>query len=88
MNFFSQRDEYYLIDQFNYWFLMRCMKTPAILKRQRFKDSESNETKSSRSKCQHLNKRDNEKRNVFNKDKDEIKGARYIPPLFIPLLLP
>ena len=67
------------------------MKILAMLKRQRFEDNKSDETKQRRSKHQHLhncdneegNGLDNEERNGLDKDEGEIKGYKYIPPPFI-----
>ena len=86
MSFSSQRDVHYFVDQFHYWLLIRCIKTPALLKRQQFEESGSDETESKGSKCQHLDERDNKERNSLDKDEGEIEGARYVPPPFIPLL--
>ena len=83
MSFYSQRDKRYLIDQFHYWLLIRYMKTLAMLKSQQFKDSESDETESKGSKCQHLDEYDNEEENGLDKDKSEIESARYISLSFI-----
>ena len=71
------------------------MKIPAMLKRQRFRDSGSDKTEPRGSKYQrfdeHNNKEgnglDNEERNGLDKDKGEIKGSRYVLPPFIPLPL-
>ena len=65
--------------------LIRCIKTPALLKRQRFEESGSDKTKLKRSKCQRLDERDNEKGNSLDKDESEIEGARYVLPPFVPL---
>ena len=87
MSFSSQRDVRYLIDQFHYWLLIRCIKTPALLKRQRFEESGSDETEPKESKHQRLDEHDDEEGNNLDKDEGEIEGARYILPPFIPLLL-
>ena len=44
MSFSSQRAVFYLIDQFNNWLLIVCIKTPVLLKHQQFYDSESKKT--------------------------------------------
>ena len=84
MSISSQRDVRYLVDQFHYWLLIRCMKTPALLKRQRFEESGSDETEPKGSKRQRLDERDNEEGNSLDEDEGEIEGARYVPP---PLVL-
>ena len=94
MSFSSQRDVHYFIDQFHYWLLIRCIKTPVTLKHQQFEESGSDETEPRESKRQHLDERDNEKRNGLNdkkknslkEDEGEIEGGRYILPPFV--LLP
>lgn len=58
---------------------------PALLKRQQFEESGNNKTESKKSKRQRLNERDNEERNSLDKDKGEIKGAKYVLPPFVPL---
>ena len=63
------------------------MKIPALLKRQQYKDSRSDETKLKGSKRQRLDERDNEEGNGLDKHKNEIKGARYILSPFVPLFL-
>lgn len=60
MSFFDKRAIYYLIDQFHYFLLIKYIKTPAMLKHQQFKDSESNKIGSSILKCQQLDLHDNE----------------------------
>ena len=61
------------------------MKTPVLLKRQRFKESRSDETKPKGPKRQRLDERDNEEGNSLDEDEGEIKGAKYVPPPFVPL---
>ena len=61
------------------------MNTPAMLKRQQFEKSGSDEMEPKRSKRQRFDERDNEEGNSLDEDKDEIEGARYIPPPFLPL---
>lgn len=85
MSFSSQRDVRYLVDQFHYWLLIRCMKTPALLKRQRFEESGSDETEPKGLKRQRLDERDDEEGNSLDEDEGEIEGARYVPPPFVPL---
>ena len=87
MSFSSQRDVHYLVDQFHYWLLIRYMKLPAMLKRQRFEDSGSDKTEPRGSKCQGLDQYDDEKgnslddeeENGLNKDGCEIENGRYVP---------
>ena len=88
MSFSNQRDVRYLVDQFYYWLLIRCIKTSAMLKRQRFEDSRSDKMEPKGSKRQRLDKRDNKERNGLDGDEGKIMDVRYIPPLFIPLLFP
>ena len=85
MSFSSQRDVHYLVNQFYYWLLIRCMKTQALLKRQRFKKTESDETEPKGSKRQHLDERNDKEGNSLDKDEGEIKGARYVLSPFVPL---
>ena len=87
MSFSRQKDVRYLVNQFHYWLLIGCMNTPAMLKRQRFKDSESDKTEPKRLKRECLDERDNKKGNSLDKDKGEMEDARYVPSPFI-LLLP
>ena len=87
MSFSSQRDVRYLVDQFHYWLLIRCMKTPALLKRQRFEESGSDETEPKRLKRQRLDERDDEEGNSLDEDEGEIEGARYVLFPFVLLLL-
>lgn len=61
------------------------MKTPALLKRQRFEESGSDETEPKGSKRQRLDERDDEEGNSLDEDEGEIEGARYVPPPFVPL---
>ena len=64
------------------------MKTPAMLKRQHFKDSRSDKTKPRGAKCQRLDERDNEEKNGLDEYEGEIKGTKYVALLFIPLFFP
>ena len=67
----------------------------AGLKRQRFGDSESDETEPRGSNYQRLDEHDNKEENSLDnkegngldKDENEMEGGRYIPPLFDPLPL-
>ena len=69
------------------------MKTLAVLKRQQFGDSGSDETELRRSKRQRLDERDNkeennldnEEGNGLDEDECEIESGRYVPPPFVPL---
>ena len=61
------------------------MKTPELLKRQRFKESGSDETEPKESKRQRLYECDNEESNSLDKDEGEIEFARYVSLPFIPL---
>ena len=88
MSLSSQKAIYYLVDQFNYYLLIRCIKTSAVLKRQQLKDSESDKTESSVSKCQWLDMHDNEEWQSLDEYESEDKGKRYIFLPFIALLLP
>lgn len=45
MNFFSESEIYYLVDQFHYCLLIGCINISAVLKRQQFKNSESDKIK-------------------------------------------
>ena len=59
------------------------MKTLAVLKYQRFDDSETDKTEPKRSKRQRFDKSDNKEGNNLDKDEGEIEGARYISPPFV-----
>ncbi len=74
MSFSSQRAVRYLVDQFQYSLLIRCIKTAAVLKRQRFKDSESEERKPRVSKCQRLGVHDDEEGQSLDKYEGEDEG--------------
>ena len=52
----------YLVDQFQYYLRIRCIKTIAVLKCQLFEDSESEETEPGISKRQCVCVDDNEER--------------------------
>lgn len=81
MSFFSSRAICYLLDQFNVRLLIIFIKTPAMLKRQRFNDSESKKITSR--KRQQFNEHNNKKRQNLDKNKSELEGDKYIPlPLF------
>lgn len=43
MSFVCQRAIYYLIDPFQYYMQIRCIKTLMLLKRQQFEDNKSHE---------------------------------------------
>ena len=58
-----------------------------ILKRQQFKYSGSDKMKPRRSKYQSLDKRNNKEENNLDKDKSEIKSAKYVLFPFISLFL-
>lgn len=60
MSFSSKRTICYLINQFHYSLLIKCIKTSAVLKRQRFEDSKSDEMESRKLKRQQLHVHDNE----------------------------
>ena len=54
MRFSNQRVIHYFVDQFQYCLLFRYIKIIVVLKRQRFKDSENEETELRILKCQHV----------------------------------
>ncbi len=74
MGFCSQRAVRYLIDQFQYCLLIGCIKTAAVLKRQRFEDSESDETEPRVSKRQRVDVYDNEEGQGLDKYESEGEG--------------
>ena len=63
------------------------MKILAMLKRQQFKNNGSDKKEVRGSKCQHLDECNNKEENGLSEDEGKIKGARYVFPPFIPLLL-
>ena len=80
MSFASERAVYYFVDQFQYCWLIGCIKTPVMLKRQRFKDNESDTIEPRVSKRPRVDEYDNEE--VQGLDEYQSKGGRYV------LLLP
>ena len=64
----------FLTWQFRYLLLIGCIKTPAILKYQRVKDSESKETELNDSKHQRLYMRGNKDGEGLNEFKSEGEG--------------
>lgn len=75
MSFFSQRAVCCFGDQFQYYLLIEYIKTPMALKRQWFKDSESNATEPKASKCPCVDVYDNKKEQNLEEYKD--KDDRY-----------
>lgn len=65
------------MDQFNVWLLIVCLKKPAVLKRQRFDDSESKET--APKKRQQFDVRNNKEGQSLDENESKVKGNRYIP---------
>ena len=87
MCFSSQKAICCLVDQFEYCLLIGYIKTPAVLKRQRFEDSENKETKPRVSKFQYVDVDDNKEGQSLDEyeDKDEREELGYVPlPFVIP----
>lgn len=78
INFSSKRAVCYLVDQFHYYLLIEYIITLAMLKRQWFKDSESDEMQSSVSNRQQLDMHDDEEGQGLDKYKSEAEGERYV----------
>ncbi len=76
MSFSSQKNVCYLIDPFNYWLLIVCLKISALLKRQLFDNSDSEERASRVYKRPRIDESDDE---VQDLDNYEGKIDRYIP---------
>ena len=76
MSFSSQRDVRYFVNQFYYWLLIRCMKTPAVLKRQRFEENGSDKTEPKESKRRCLDDYDDEEENSLDENEGEIESTR------------
>ncbi len=85
MSFSSQRVVRYLVDQFQYSLLIRCIKTAAVLKRQQFEDSESEEREPRISKCQRLGVHDDEEGQSLDEYEGEGEGedVGYVPLPFV-----
>ncbi len=85
MSFTSQRAVRYLVDKFQYSLLIGCIKTAAVLKCQRFGDSENEERELRVSKRQRLGVHDDEE--VQSLDEYEGKGegedVGYVPFPFL-----
>ena len=77
MSFASERAIHCLSDQFQYYWLIGYIKTPAMLKRQRFKDSKSDARKGRASKRPRVDEHDNKEGQRSDKYQD--KSARYVP---------
>ena len=58
----------------------------AVLKCQQFEDNKSDKTELKGSKCQRLDKCDNEEGNNLDKNEDKIKGIKYVSLHFVLLL--
>ena len=71
--------------QFRYWLLIGYMKTPAMLKRQQFEDSGSEETEPRGSKYHRLYAHGDKKEEGLDKfeGKDEGKAIGYVPLSFV-----
>lgn len=83
ISFSGQKKLHYLVYQFYYWLLIKCIKMPAMPKRQQLKNNTSVKTKVRGLKCQRLNEHDNKKENGLDDNEDEIKNAQYVPFFFI-----
>lgn len=85
MSFASERAVRCLGDQFQYCWLTGCIKTPAVLKRQRFEDSESDATEPRASKRPRVDEHDNEEGQgylggygLYGFNRRRASGARYM----------
>ncbi len=74
MSFSSQKAVRYLVDQFQYSLLIGCIKTAAVLKRQQFEDSESEEREPKVSKRQRLGVYNDEERQSLDEYEGEGEG--------------
>ena len=90
MSFSSQRIVRYLVNQFQYCLLIGFIQIAAVLNRQQFKDSESEETEPRVLKRQRVGVHDNEKKQNLDEyeDEDERKDIGYVPLPFIAPLPP
>ncbi len=79
MSFFSQRSVCYLIDQFNYWLIIVCIKMLAGLKRQLF-DNSNNEKRAPRVYKRSRIDKSNDKKQDLDKYESEIDGYVPLPP--------
>lgn len=90
MSFSSQKAVRYLLHQFQYYLLIRSIKTTMVFKRQQFKESkiEEKEPKVSKRKC--LDVYDNKKKKSLDKyeGKSEGKDRGYVLFLFVAPLSP
>ncbi len=83
MSFFNQRTIYYLIDQFNYLLLILCIKTPAMLKCQRFDNGDSKKRVPKVYNHPQIKKIDNEKQD-WDKYQGEADGYVLFPLALLP----
>ena len=86
MSFSSQKAVYYLVDLAILVLVANWLyKMLAVLKRQQFKDNESDKMEPSGSKRQQLDLRDDEEEESLNEfnDKDKGEGIGYVPLLFV-----
>lgn len=90
MSFSSQRVVRYFVNKFQYYLLIKYIKTVTVLKGQQFEDRESKKMKSRISKRQRVGVYDNEKRQNLDKyeDKSEYKDVNYILFPFVTSLSP
>lgn len=83
MSFSDKKAVYYLVNQFHYCLLVRYIKTLAVLKHQRFEDSESNKMELSISKRQQFDMPDNKEGQGLDNYKSKDESKRYILLPFI-----
>lgn len=76
MSFVGECAVRYLGNQFQYCLVIGCIKTPTVLKRQQFEDSESDITEQKLSKLLCVDEHDNSERQ--SSDKYQGKGGRYV----------
>ncbi len=82
MSFSSQKAVHYFVNQFH-CLLIKYIKMAAMLKRQQFEDSKSEETEPRVSKCQHVGIHDDEEEQSLDKYEGEKEDVRYVPLPFI-----
>lgn len=87
MSFCNEKSLCYLVNQFYYFLPIKYIKMQVMLKRQRFKDSESDKMESSILKYQRLDIYNKKERQGLDKYEDEDEDKKYIFLSFIALFL-
>ncbi len=83
MSFSSQIAVRYLVDQIQYCLLIGCIKMAALLKRQQFEDSKSEETEPRVSKRQRMSVHDDEEGLSLDEYEGEGEDVGYVPLPFV-----